>query len=269
MNSFRAKAHAKINPYLFVGERRADGYHEIDTIFQAIELHDIVTVSPAEETEIVCSDPSLSGDANLVSQALRLCAEIYEFPPMRVHIEKHIPLQAGLGGGSSDVAAVLKTLDRLSSGALRPQLTSIALACGSDVPFFLGASTLARATGRGEKLDPIPAPEEEGVVLAMPSRVSCSTAEAYARLDAMPGRPLIRPDNMPYNDFERVAPCESLDLLEMLRSFSIERAGLCGSGSAVYGFTPHASQVASKLAAHGFWAIATHTIAEFGEPWTL
>ena len=269
MIAFATKAYAKINPFLAVGALREDGYHAIETIFQAIELHDVVSVTSADKTEVRCSDTSLDGEANIVNKALRLCSEVYKLPPILVHIEKHIPTKAGLGGGSSDAAAALKIVDRISSSALRPHLMSIALACGSDVPFFLGDSTLAMGKGRGEKLEPLPTESEQPLVLAMPVGIDCPTSTAYAQLDAIPERPIVRPEFMPYNDFERVAPCESLDLIDRLRSFSIEKAGLCGSGSAVYGFTSDANEIAERLRREGYWAVATHTISKFGEPWTL
>jgi 4-diphosphocytidyl-2-C-methyl-D-erythritol kinase len=262
------RAHAKINPYLAVGSIRSDGYHDIDTVFQALELHDVVTVSPSEEVRVVCSVPSLSGGANLVSEAIRLCEEIVDLPTLEVRIEKNIPIQAGLGGGSSDVAAALKLFDKTTGGALRPHMFSIGLACGSDVPFFLGESTRARAEGRGELLLALAAEPTSKLVIAMPRSVNCDTADAYARLDAMPERPEPRPENMPYNDFERVAPCESLALIDRMRALGIEDAGLCGSGSAVYGFSERSVEIADVLRSEGYWSVSTSTSAKFGEPWT-
>lgn len=261
-------AHAKINPFLAVGALRQDGYHDIHTILQAVEMHDAVTITPADETRVVCSIPELSGEGNLAYKAFRLCSEVFEFPPIEIRIDKHIPVQAGLGGGSSDAAATLRLLDRLASGVLGTNLDSLALACGSDVPFFLGSSTRARAQGRGEKLEPLDSPPETPLVLAMPQAVRCSTAEAFARLDALPDRPLNRPESVPYNDFERVAPCESIELIDRMASLGAGTAGLCGSGSAVYGVTADAERIAESLAAEGYWAVATKTIQSFGDPWT-
>ncbi|MDQ2986417.1 MAG: hypothetical protein M3R13_06810 [Armatimonadota bacterium] len=268
MRALAIKAHAKINPSLAVGKLRANGYHDIDATFQAIGLHDIVTISMAEESRVRCSNPELNGGANLVTKALRLSSEIFEFRPLDVFIEKRIPMQSGLGGGSSNVAAALRILNLISQGALSPHMGSIAIACGSDVPFFLGSSTHARARCRGEKLEPLLPPEPSPLVIAMPTNVHCSTAEAYARIDALPERSADRPENVPPNDFEAVAPRESLDLIELLRSRGAGIAGLCGSGSAVYGFTPQANQIADGLKAEGLWAAATLTITTFGAPWT-
>jgi 4-diphosphocytidyl-2-C-methyl-D-erythritol kinase len=217
---------------------------------------------------VLCSLPQLSGESNLAFKALRLCSEIFEFQPLEISIQKNIPLQAGLGGGSSDAAATLRLLNRISGGVLKPHLDSIALACGSDVPFFLGASPCARAGGRGERLQPLEAPTPAYLAVVMPYAVQCSTAEAFAKLDALPERQVVRPEKVPYNDFERVAPVESLELIDRLASFGAEPVGLCGSGSAVYGFSPEAGRLAEALSVEGHWAVATRTISYFGEPWT-
>jgi len=262
------KAFAKINPYLAVGALRQDGYHDIDTIFQAVALHDVVTITPAATTEVTCSIPELGGEANLAHKALRLCSEIFEFPAINIHVEKHIPAQAGLGGGSSDAAATILLLNRLASGALSPYLHEVSLACGSDVPFFVGQSARAHARGRGERLEPLPSEPAADMVLAMPRAVRCSTAEAFARLDALPLRGDDRPEDMPYNDFERVAPVESLELIRRIASLGAAPVGLCGSGSAVYAFTSRSDEMATTLISEGNWAVATKTIERFGDLWT-
>jgi 4-diphosphocytidyl-2-C-methyl-D-erythritol kinase len=261
------RAHAKINPYLWVGPLRPDGYHEIDTTLQAVELHDVLTFSAAEKPTVRCSDPTLDGESNLVFKAYRLASELVDLPTLDIYIEKSIPTQAGLGGGSSDCASALRVLAKLSSGALDKHIVEIGKACGSDVSFFLGSSTRARATGKGDVLQPL-TPIEIPVVLAKPLDVSCDTAGAYRRLDEIQNRPLTRPDSMPYNDFERVAPCESLELIDRMRSMGITECGLCGSGSAVYGFTSDAAGIADMLRSEEVWATVTKTITNFGEPWT-
>lgn len=267
--TYRVRAHAKYNPYLWVGRPRSDGYHDIDTILQAVELHDVLTVSPSSELRITCTDPSLNGEANLVFKAFRLCSELARLPLVEVHIEKNIPTEAGMGGGSSDAAAAMRIFNRVSRGALSAHLVEIGMACGSDVPFFLGSSGRARARGRGEIVTTLESAPKQSVVLAKPNEAGCSTSEAYERLDAQQNRPDTRPETMPYNDFERVAPRESLDLLERLRSLGAQSSGLCGSGSAVYAETEDAAAIASQLALEGYWSFATNTVRELGEPWTL
>ena len=263
------RAHAKINPYLWVGSLQADGYHEIDTILQAVELHDVLSFYPSDATTVRCSDPLLDGESNLVSKAYRLSSEFVNLPKLDIYIEKNIPTQAGLGGGSSDAAAALRVFDKLSGGSLANDINEIGLACGSDVPFFLGMGTRARATGRGEALQALDAIAEQALVVAKPLSISCNTADAYRRLDEIQNGPSQRPETMPYNDFERVAPCESLELLDRMRVLGVTKCGLCGSGSAVYGFVNQADNIAGALRSESVWAVATKTITNFGEPWTL
>jgi 4-diphosphocytidyl-2-C-methyl-D-erythritol kinase len=251
-----------------VGELQADGYHEIDTVMQAVELHDVLTFSLSDATRVRCSNALLNGESNLVFKAYRLASEFVDLPRLDVYIEKRIPTQAGLGGGSSDAAAALRVFDRISGGVLGSHINEIGLACGSDVPFFLGSGTRARATGRGEALQKIEVISEEGLVLAKPLTVSCNTADAYRRLDQIRKAPNHRPKTMPFNDFERVAPCESLELLDRLQVLGVANCGLCGSGSAVYGFTDETEKVAEDLRSECVWSVATKTITKFGDPWT-
>lgn len=269
MTALGIRAHAKFNPVLRVGRLRTDGFHEVDTILQALELHDVVTLRPSNGgVTLTCSDESLSGESNLAWKALRLASEIIDLPHCAVHIEKHIPQQAGLGGGSSDTAAVLRLLDASLNNALSDHLLDIGAACGSDVCFFLGASARAQATGKGERLSPLIAGGSEPVVIAMPAGVRCSTEESYSRIDALRKDIDSRPDSMPLNDFERVAPPACLEIIDELRERTGE-AGLCGSGSAVYALSSQAGAIASELRSRGFWAVATHTITSFGAIWTL
>lgn len=263
------KAHAKFNPYLWVGPLRNDGYHEIETLLQAVELHDVLTFSPSKSTAVRCSYSRLDGEANLVYKAYRLASEIIDLPALDIYIEKNIPTQAGLGGGSSDAAAALKVFDRLSGGALGAHVREIGLACGSDVPFFLGEGARARASGRGEQVELLDTVPVTGVVIVKPLAVACDTTQAYARLDAIQNRPVERPETMPYNDFERVAPRESTVLIDKIRSMGIVNCGLCGSGSAVYGVSDQAQDIAEVVRSESVWVSATKTIASFGEPWTL
>jgi 4-diphosphocytidyl-2-C-methyl-D-erythritol kinase len=261
-----AKAHAKINPYLAVGARRKDGYHEIATVIQAIALHDLVTVSSAEATTVRCSNHALDGDDNLVSKALRLCREIADVPPLDIHIDKRIPLEAGLGGGSSDTGTALFLINKFAGGVLDTSLQSIALACGSDVPFFVLRHARAEATGRGENLKRLPILQPSKVVIAKPA-VGSSTAEAYRRLDECG----VKTGDIPeahFNDFEKVAPVESLALIDLIAALGASPVGLCGSGSAVFGYADNADSISAHLAEKGYWTCSTETISEFSEPWT-
>ena len=161
-------AYAKINWALRVTGRRADGYHDIETLFQTISLHDTLTIEPAAELSFTCSDPTIpTGDRNLVVRAAKAAGMV-----ARIHLDKQIPAGGGLGGGSSDAAAVLAFAEVFD-------LTT-ALSIGSDVPFFIHGGT-QYATGRGEVLTPLlsvaPVP-----LLLLIARERVSTAQAYALL---------------------------------------------------------------------------------------
>lgn len=172
-------APAKINWVLNVLGRRADGYHEIDTLMQTISLADRLTIEaisgepglgagsgpdaeePDAQPRLTCSDPSLpTGPENLVWRAWEAMRRAFpgRVGAVSIHIEKRIPHGAGLGGGSSDAAAAMRALNEIFGlGAPPGRLAEIAAEIGSDVPFFIRGG-LARARGRGEIIEPIPAP---------------------------------------------------------------------------------------------------------------
>ena len=161
-------AHAKINWSLRVIGKRADGYHDIETLFQTISLHDLLTIEKSDRLTLTCSDPSIpTDDTNLVIRAARAIGAT-----ARIHLEKRIPAGGGLGGGSSDAAAILSAFNRKD-----PQ---IALSLGSDVPFFLHGGT-AYATGRGEKIEALPRVAPVPLLLLFPEE-RVLTAQAYAIL---------------------------------------------------------------------------------------
>jgi 4-diphosphocytidyl-2-C-methyl-D-erythritol kinase len=161
-------AHAKINWALRVTGKRPDGYHDIETIFQTISLHDDLSLDDAKELSLTCSDPSIPTDErNLIIRAAKAIGVT-----ARIHLEKRIPAGGGLGGGSSDAAAVLTAFGRKDP--------RVALSLGSDVPFFLQGGT-AYATGRGEVLTPLPRVAPVPLLLLIPDE-RVMTADAYAML---------------------------------------------------------------------------------------
>lgn len=264
MRRLRIKAYAKFNPFLAVGPLRPDGFHEVRTILQAIELHDLVDFASSESFELTCSMPELSGEKNLAWKALRLVAELVEVPNVQIHIHKNVPTSAGLGGGSSDAAAVIRAVDAWLGRVISKQdMLAIGAACGSDVPFFLLGYPRARASGRGEILSVMAPPSPSPLVIAKrPGGVS--TADAYRKLDEI-GRRFDRwPDEAEtYNDFERVIGCDVLEIVDRLLSLGATKAHLCGSGSAVFGTfeSPELSAGASeRLQSEGMWAVATRTL---------
>lgn len=156
--AIRIPAFAKINLSLEVIGRRDDGYHEIATILQTINLADAITIRHSDALVVECDQPGLDGERNLVWAAARALAERAGIAPRaRISIVKRIPVAAGLGGGSADAAAALCGLNRFW-GLDWPasELSAIAAGIGSDVPFLLYGGT-ALATGRGDCITPLPA----------------------------------------------------------------------------------------------------------------
>lgn len=172
------KAHAKVNLGLHVLGRRADGFHDIDTLFARLELHDTLTLEPRRKgvsLEVEGADLP-GGGANLAYRAARLYLErAAGAGGVRLGLTKRIPVAAGLGGGSSDAAAVLRGLAALYPSDL--ELLELAAQLGSDVPFFADDLGAARAQGRGERLAPLALPVQH-LVLANPG-VPVSAGDAY------------------------------------------------------------------------------------------
>ncbi len=230
---------AKINWSLRILGRRGDGYHDLETLFQAISLHDVLTLEAAPRLMLTSDDPTIpSGEANLAMRAARLLAT----PPVAIHIEKRIPAGGGLGGGSSNAAATLLALDDMFSlRTPRERLAEIALALGSDVPFFLTGGT-AYARGRGEELTPIALDGPPALLLLLPDE-RVATADAFARVTRY-SQPLgidayrkFDPKVMT-NDFETpifaVLP-HLRDLKQRLCDAGAAWAGMTGSGSTIVG----------------------------------
>lgn len=176
-------APAKLNLHLRVVGLRPDGYHELDSVFHTIGLADTVRLEAAPEVRLTCSDPALEGPANLALRAAHaLRARAGEGRGVHVRLEKRIPPGAGLGGGSSDAAAVLKGLNRLWGLGLSPEaLAEVGAGLGSDVPFFLVGGA-ARVRGRGERVTAL-APLAGTWCLLVHPCVTLSTAEVYRAWD--------------------------------------------------------------------------------------
>jgi 4-diphosphocytidyl-2-C-methyl-D-erythritol kinase len=167
-------APAKLNLCLYLGPPREDGLHELCSLFEPLALADIIEVTPAERDEVIC--PGVEGE-NLAARALAgLRQRGWERGPLRIEIEKRVPVAAGLGGGSGDAAAIL----RLAAGEVA-DLPQLAAELGADVPSQLRPS-LALVRGAGERIEPLPEPAEHAVVL-LPGGGGLSTAEVFAEAD--------------------------------------------------------------------------------------
>ena len=163
------KAYAKINLTLEVLGRRDDGYHEVATIMQTVDLHDTVSLTPAEDITLSCDDPALESPDNLAYKAAQLLRDESGYTGgAHIAIEKAIPVSAGLGGGSSDAAATLRGLNDLwRLNMSTTQLQTLAARLGSDVPFLLQGGT-AIALGRGERVRHLPPADIQWMVVLTP-----------------------------------------------------------------------------------------------------
>ena len=251
----RLPAFAKINLCLHVLGKRPDGYHELRTIFQAISLHDTLELSLTSQPGIFLEtdDPSLTaGPENLVYRAIdAVASEIGIRGGVRARLEKKIPVARGLGGGSSDAAATIIGMLRLTKKKLPlPRLMEIAAGLGADVPFFLFGGR-ALAVNRGDEIYPLPDAPRRTIVVVSPKDIGVSTKDAYQWLSAELTR-LSKPNRIwgfcalcwsrqesgISNDFE--GPVFSRHpRLEEIRDGLLKRgaadAALAGSGSAVFG----------------------------------
>jgi 4-diphosphocytidyl-2-C-methyl-D-erythritol kinase len=179
------KAQAKINLTLDALYKRPDGYHEVEMVMQTVDLSDHLTFTEREDDEIVlsCTAPYIPLDErNLVYQAALLVKETFGVRRgIQIHIDKRIPVAAGLAGGSSDAAATLRGLNKVwGLNQTLEQLAELGAKIGSDVPFCIYGGT-AIARGRGEKIEHLPKVAPMWVVLVKPP-IAVSTAEVYSRL---------------------------------------------------------------------------------------
>lgn len=274
-------APAKINLMLAVGGIRPDGYHAVTTVLHTLELWDEVTVEPASALEFECGiDLGVPAQDNLAHRAaVALGAALGREPLVRIQLVKRIPHGAGLGGGSSDAAAVLAALATewgLSWGD--PMVVDVAASLGADVPFFLAESPCALMTGRGDRLERRFA-GFPGIPLALvkpPQPVP--TAAAYAAFDRSPrpaddGTRMI--DALAAGDqgamaaalsnnleaaSEEVVPAVGEVLAWMRSQPGISAAVLAGSGSACFALCEDdrvATHIAGAAKDRGWWSAAT------------
>ena len=255
-------ARAKINPFLAVGPPDDRGWHPLRTIFQEIDLADTITILPHDgKDDLVTFSVEGVPTENTVTRALAMLREQgEEIPPLQVRVEKNIPSEAGLGGGSSDAAGLIR---HFLAGGSEDVKWFMARAIGADVPFFLFGGR-ARGTEYGDFVTPLPDLPPRPLVLARPEE-GCPTAAMFRSLDAEPREFRDFPSgDVLYNDFERVAPCASLDLIDRLLVHGADDAGLTGSGSVVFGRFPNdaaAARAAERMCEEAPWVHLGHTVA--------
>lgn len=183
--SFQLPSFCKINWHLRVLGKRADGFHELCTIFQTVSLFDRLTFSESENLLLACTDKNLPADErNLVIKAAKLLQDDFDISKgAKIYLEKNIPSPGGLGGGSSNAAIALLGLAKLWNLKIGfSDLLNFAKRLGSDVPFFLYGGT-ALGTRRGSEIFPLPNIEEKFILIVTPDEI-VSTSEAFARLKA-------------------------------------------------------------------------------------
>ena len=246
-------AHAKINLGLYVVARRPDGFHDIETVFCRIGIADGVSFAPSGEIRVTSSSPEApSDDSNICHKAARIIRKHLNVAEgVHIHIEKHVPVGAGLGGGSADAAAVVKELPAFWNRTLiAGDRFRIALELGSDVPYFLNEGA-AVGRGRGEQLEHFPLDIPFTILLCNPN-IHIPTAWAYSRitpgvtgkpgdlrktvLDGMHNPALLQQLR---NDFEAVV-FETYPAVRRLKEAMLDRGAvfslMSGSGSTVFGF---------------------------------
>jgi 4-diphosphocytidyl-2-C-methyl-D-erythritol kinase len=177
------RAFAKVNLILHIGRRRVDGLHPLGSVFASIELHDDVLVEAAEVDGVDCA--GIDGP-NLAAAALAAFRRrVPELPPLRVRIDKRIPVAAGLGGGSADAAAVLRAANRIAGDPLDvPALRELGAGLGSDVPSQVDPRHVL-VSGVGESVEPVELPQFGA--LLVPQNPGLSTADVYAEFDRIGG----------------------------------------------------------------------------------
>jgi 4-diphosphocytidyl-2-C-methyl-D-erythritol kinase len=268
------KAFAKLNLCLDVGEKLPDGYHAVRGIMQSTDFCDDVRLTPGDGPWQVGSNLSYlpTGETNLAARAALLFRQETGLGPEggSISLTKRIPVCGGYGGGSSDAAAVLRIMNRLSGSPLSwAELEELSIPLGADVPFCIRGGT-ALAAGKGEKLNPLPAFDGRALVLCRPD-FSCSTPQLFKALDARKIR--LRPDvggmvrsieegdtagaaRRLFNVFEEVLPRKQQstvrEIKDLLLGAGALGAAMTGSGSGIFGVFSNAAQAEEACAAlHG------------------
>ena len=261
---------AKINLGLRVTSKREDGFHDLDTVFFPVPLHDVLEVitqstGSADAVTFTHSGIPIPGDtsSNLCIKAYYLLKKDYpDLPSILLHLHKHIPMGAGLGGGSSDGAFMLKLLnDKYKLGIGLDQLKTYALTLGSDCPFFI-INEPVQAKGRGEIMQPISCELSSKTLVLVCPGIHVSTADAFRKIKLSPDAPscvsvIESPiqewkDNL-INDFEEPvfsAFPEIGNIKEKLYDAGALYASMTGTGSTVYGIFETSPSIKDLFPSH-------------------
>jgi 4-diphosphocytidyl-2-C-methyl-D-erythritol kinase len=268
-------APAKVNLHLAVSGRRPDGFHDIESVFLAVDLADTLHFKLVElenSVEIVMEHGSvpIPPEENIIFRALSLFKAKTGFSKgLKIRVEKRIPIGGGLGGGSSNAASALLALNKLADNALNPDLLlEMGASLGSDVPFFLHETAAALVTGRGEKIEAL-SPPSLFLTLVNPG-FSSGTAAAYALLDKKreggkfePPKSTVKKMDFPtfINDFLPVfeEPESSVynEIISRLKDLGAQYANLSGSGSTCFGvFEDRAKAINAAEILRSKWAFS-------------
>ncbi len=282
------KANAKINVALNVLGKRDDGYHELDMVMLPLELHDSIDISEQpskfEDSFVTCDDFSLeTNQYNLAMQAVLKMKEHYKFKKsFRIHINKCIPMSSGLGGGSADAAAVMRGI--IAFLKLKPkdeEIIEIAKSIGADVPFCY-FNQASRASGIGEKLEPIKIKGKYYVLIVKPQK-GLSTKNVFAKYDEIGQGGSANVDNVVNalvsgdknllkesmgNDLELPAIVLAPDIknvIDSLRKDGLDLVMMSGSGSSVFALSENKTVLQNlqiKYAKLGYKVVLTHTLTK-------
>ncbi len=276
MDKLKLLSPAKINIYLKITGKRADGYHELKTLFQAVDIFDELTLEKAGSgVEVLCDDPAVpGGEKNIAHKAAALMVGGRSNIGVRITIRKRIPSLAGLGGGSGNAAFTLTGIDRLF-GLKTPkqELARLALLCGADVPFFLNPGR-ALAEGIGERLITINQPEKLYFVLVNPGIKKPSTKDIFEKFRFELTNSSVLDDNalldfsnsgvdhMLFNDLESVV-AGPYPVITQIKSDLLEAGAngalMSGSGLTVFGTARsfrQAEEITARLAGKYPWVKA-------------
>ena len=272
MQTLTVRAYAKLNLFLDITGRRADGYHELKTVMQSIGLYDELTFTLSEGTgiELSCTRADLPlNEDNLIHKGIMAVLHYAGFQPgcrITAELTKRIPSGAGMGGGSADCAAAIIAMDRLFNlGMSTEELCTAGKMCGADVPFCIVGGT-ALCEGIGEKMTPLPAPKDVIFAVAKPMQ-SISTPEAYRLFDTKgtpaagdyDGFAAALADGTPgklggalYNAFTAADEQDYIRRIKMLlKKGGAYGSEMTGSGSAVFGVFSAENETQAELALGG------------------
>ncbi len=253
---------AKINLGLNVVSKRPDGYHDLETVFYPVDIHDEMDVTlsdtPGCQLEVLGCAELCPPEKNLVVKAYNLISQHYQLPGIKVTLTKNLPSQAGMGGGSSDGAYMIRAINELCSlGMSTEDMQDFAIQLGADCPFFITSQT-AYAEGKGEVLTPFASndsvlKDEYFLVLIKPD-VAVSTKEAYAGInphapkfnckDIVQNTPITQWRDTLHNDFEDSIFLKLPILGEVKQALydsGAVYASMSGSGSTIYGIFPNST----------------------------